>query len=42
VQKHPLTAHWSQESGWSVSGGTVPVLLTLELLDAPWFTRGDR
>ncbi len=37
VQRHPLTAYWSQESGWSVGGGTVPVLLTLELLDAAWF-----
>jgi hypothetical protein len=37
LQRHPLTAHWSQQSGWSVGGGTVPVLMSLELLDAAWF-----
>lgn len=42
VQRHPLTAYWSQESGWSVGGGTVPVLLTLELLDAAWFADKPR
>ncbi|WP_165967339.1 hypothetical protein [Luteimonas aestuarii] len=42
LQRHPLTAHWSQESGWSVAGGTVPVLMTLELLDAAWFAARGR
>lgn len=42
LQRHPLTAHWSQESGWSVGGGTVPVLMTLELLDAAWFAARGR
>ena len=42
VQRHPLTAYWSQESGWSTGGGTVPVLLTIELLDAAWFAGASR
>jgi hypothetical protein len=37
LQRHPLTAHWSQQSGWNVGGGTVPVLMSIELLDAAWF-----
>lgn len=38
LQRHPLTAHWSQHSGWSVGGGSVPVLMSVELLDAAWFS----
>lgn len=42
LQRHALTAHWSQQGGWTAGGGTVPVLMSLELLDAAWFAGGPR
>lgn len=42
LQRHPLIAQWSQQSGWSVGGGTVPVLMSVELLDAAWFAARSR
>src|SRR5690606_5177309 len=37
VQRRPLAAHWSRESGWTVGSGTVPVRMSVELPDAGWF-----